>query len=217
MKITFAAAAVSALLLTLGGAAMAQTAEPQRQTRMAEPVSQADFVQRRVERLRAVDANRDGQVTAEEMRAYAQARHAERRAAQFDRLDADKNGAVSRAEFEAPRQQARGEGRERGGRWGHARHGVEQGRMGGRGMRGQNMRGEADRFPIAIAEAERKATEAFVRMDANRDGTLTAEERRAAMQAGRAEMRQKREERRMQRPAPTSPQGTASPSAPVSE
>ena len=209
MKTTFAAAAVSVLLLTLGGVAAAQTTAPgtapQRQARMAQPVTQADFVQRRVERLRAADANRDGQVTAEEMHAHAQARRAERRAAQFDRLDADKNGAVSRAEFEAPRQQMRGDGRERGGRWGHARRDAGQGRMGGRDMRGRNMRGEADRFPIAIAEVERKATEAFVRMDANRDGTLTVEERRAAMQAGRAEMRQRREPR------------PASPSAPVSE
>lgn len=204
MKTTFAAAAVSVLLLTLGGVAAAQTTAPgtapQRQARMAQPVTQADFVQRRVERLRAADANRDGQVTAEEMHAHAQARRAERRAALFDRLDADKNGAVSRAEFEASRQQMRGDARERGGRWGHARRDAGQGRMGGR-----DMRGEADRFPIAIAEVERKAAETFARMDANRDGTLTVEERRAAMQAGRAEMRQRREPR------------PASPSAPVSE
>ncbi|MNI05128.1 hypothetical protein D3C73_580730 [compost metagenome] len=64
------------------------------------------------------------------------------------------------------------------------------------------------RFPIVIAESERKATEAFARMDANRDGVLTVEERRAAMQAGRAEMRQKREQRRS---------NPASPSAPASE
>jgi len=212
MKTIFAAAAVSALMLTLGGAAAAQTTpETGRQARMAQsagqPISQADFVQRRVERLRAADANGDGQVTAEEMRAHAQARRAERRAAQFDRLDADKDGSISRAEFEAPRQQACSEGRMAS----HARGGMKQGRMGGHAARGG-----ADRFPIVIAEVERKATEAFARMDANSDGTLSVEERRAAMQAGRAEMRQKRDMRRMQRPAVSS-QGTASPSAPVSE
>lgn len=68
------------------------------------------------------------------------------------------------------------------------------------------------RFPIVIAEAEQKATEAFARLDANRDGTLTGEERRAGMQARRAEMREKRQERREQRVAPA-----ASPSTPASE
>ncbi|WP_278070435.1 EF-hand domain-containing protein [Brevundimonas sanguinis] len=213
MKTIFAAAAVSALMLTLGGAAAAQTTpETGRQARMAQsagqPISQADFVQRRVERLRAADANGDGQVTAEEMRGHAQARRAERRAAQFDRLDADKDGSISRAEFVAPGPQARGEGRMAS----HARGGMKQRRIGGRAARGG-----ADRFPIVIAEAERKATESFARMDANRDGMLSVEERRAAMQAGRAQMRQKREMRRMQRPSAERPQGTASPSAPVSE
>uniref|UniRef100_UPI00403DAEB4 hypothetical protein n=1 Tax=Brevundimonas sp. LF-1 TaxID=3126100 RepID=UPI00403DAEB4 len=97
-----------------------------------QPISQADFVQRRVERLRAADANGDGQVTAEEMRAHAQARRAERRAAQFDRLDADKDGSISRAEFVAPGPQARGEGRMAS----HARGGMKQGRIGGHAARG---------------------------------------------------------------------------------
>ena len=83
MKTIFTAAAVSALMLTLGSAVAAQTTpETGRQARVAQsagqPISQADFVQRRVERLRAADANGDGQVTAEEMRAHAQARRAER-------------------------------------------------------------------------------------------------------------------------------------------
>lgn len=155
MKTTFGGVAALALTLAVGGAAIAQThvqtqasaAAPQR-ARMAEPVSQADFVQRRVARLRAADANRDGQVTAEEARAFAQARRAEARAAQFDRLDVNKDGVLSRDEFEvAGAPQAPRPGAER-------------------------------RFPIDIANAERAAAEAFARMDANRDGALSVEERR---------------------------------------
>ncbi|HRL05551.1 MAG TPA: hypothetical protein PL098_02415 [Brevundimonas diminuta] len=209
MKKSFSGMAVLASALAVSGAAMAQApawtqtpdARPHH-AQMAEPVSKADFVQRRVERLRAADANSDGQVTAEEMRTYAQARRAERRAARFDRLDANKDGVLDREEFNTPR--ARGErGEGMGGRHG-----------GGRNHRDANMRGTArggeSRFPIVIADVERRANEAFARMDANSDGVLTQDERRAAMRANRGDMRQRHEQRRARTPA-------ASPSAPASE
>lgn len=206
MKTTFSGAAGLALALAISGTAIAQTpsAAPHR-PRTAEPVSQADFVQRRVERLRAADANGDGRVTAEEMRAHGQARRAERLSARFDRLDANRDGALSRAEFGAP--QVRRD-RMDGARImrGHRGHGRRA--MGGR-LAGQ---GAEARFPIVIAEVERKANEAFARLDANRDGLLSGEERRAALQASRVETRQKRAPRRSV-PASTS----ASPSAPASE
>jgi hypothetical protein len=136
------------------------------------------------------------------MRAAGQAKRAERRTAMFDRLDANKDGAISRAEFEAPRADG-----QRGQRAEHAGRGHRGGMHGGGQRMGRNGEG---RFPIVIAEAEQKATEAFTRLDANRDGTLTGEERRAGMQARRAEMREKRQERRQAAPA-------ASPSTPASE
>jgi len=200
MNKTLGGIAAIAILTVFGGVAVAQTAAPQRPARaMAQPVSQADFVQRRVERLRAADADRDGTVTAEEMRAAGQAKRAERRTALFDRLDANKDGSISRAEFDAPRADGQRAGRgERGHRGGMHRGAQRMGRNG------------EGRFPVVIAEAERKATEAFARLDANRDGSLTGEERRAGMQARRAEMRQKHQERRQAAPA-------ASPSTPASE
>lgn len=210
MNKTLGGVAAIAFLTAFGGVAAAQTAAPagpQRQARasMAQPVTQADFVARRVERLRAADANQDGTVTAEEMRAAGQAKRAERRTAMFDRLDANKDGSISRAEFDAPR--AQGQGGQR----------AEQ--RAGRGHRGGMHRGVArigrsgeGRAPIVIAEAEQKATEAFTRLDANRDGTLTGEERRAGMEARRAEMRQKHQERRQAAPA-----AAPSPSTPASE
>ena len=72
---------------------------------------------------RAADADRNGTVTAEEMRAAGQAKRAERRHAMFDRLDANKDGSISRAEFDAPRadgqRAARGERGQRGPRAEH--------------------------------------------------------------------------------------------------
>ncbi|HEY1073744.1 EF-hand domain-containing protein [Brevundimonas sp.] len=212
MNKTLGGVAAIAFLAAFSGVAVAQdgaqAAAPQRPTRvaMAQPASQTDFVARRVERLRAADANRDGAVTAEELRTAGQARRVERRAALFERLDANKDGAISRAEFDAPRADGQRDGRqagrgERGPRAEHARRGP---RGMGRGAERMGRNGEG-RAPIVIAEAERKATEAFARLDANRDGTLTVEERRAGM-------REKRQEGREQRRA-----SAASPSTPASE
>ncbi|WP_436356857.1 EF-hand domain-containing protein [Brevundimonas sp. CEF1] len=208
MKKTISGVAAIAFLTAFSGVAVAQTAAPQRPARatMAQPVSQADFVARRVERLRAADANRDGTVTAEELRAAGQAKRAERRTAMFERLDANKDGSISRAEFDAPRAEGQRDG-QRAGRGAHAGRGHRGGMHGGAQRMGRNGEG---RTPIVITEAEQKASEAFARLDANRDGTLTLEERRAGMEARRAEMREKRQERRQAAPA-------ASPSTPASE
>ncbi len=233
MRKTFSGVAALALIMAVSGGAAAQgqtAAAPDARphhARMAEPVSKADFVQRRVERLRAADANNDGQVTAEEMRAYAQTRRAERQAARFDRLDTNKDGVLSREEFAAGHARGeRGEGMGGARRWGghgggHGggakgmARGEDRGSAGGeRGSRATRAGGES-RFPIVIADVERRAEEAFARMDANGDGVLTQDERRAAMQANRAEMRQKREQRAQHSRQGRAPE--ASPSAPASE
>ena len=218
MNKTLGGVAAIAILTVFGGVAVAQTAAPaapQNAARaaMAQPVTQAVFVQRRIERLRAADADHNGTVTVEEMRAAGQAKRAEARNAMFDRLDANKDGSISRAEFDAPRAQGQRAGRgERGQRGPRAEH-AGRGHRGGmhRGAQRMGRNGEG-RFSIVIAEAEQRATASFTRLDANHDGALTAEERRAGMQARRAELREKRQERREQRAAPA-----ASPSTPASE
>lgn len=105
MKKTLGGAAVFVITAAVGGAAFAQTAPAPRPAGPAAnaPVSQAAYVQRRIEPLRAADANHDGTVTIEEARAARAARDGGRRAAEFARMDADKDGMVSRAEYHAPR------------------------------------------------------------------------------------------------------------------
>ncbi len=54
-------------------------------------------------RFAAIDANRDGQATVEEIRSYRERLRAERQAARLARIDSDGNGRISEAEFVAKR------------------------------------------------------------------------------------------------------------------
>jgi hypothetical protein len=210
MKKTFLVGGLAALTLAAaGGAALAQQSPerpPARGLRADadgdQRLSQAEFVGHRVARLTAADADRDGSVTREEMRAAAQARRAERADARFERLDANDDGAISKTEFDA-RREHRAEGRAEG-----RPHRAHRG-PGRRAGQAQRM---ADRGPVVIAEARVKAEAAFARMDADHDGYVTAAERQAA----RADRREHRRERMAERRAARQAQ-QASPSAPASE
>lgn len=65
----------------------------------------------------AMDADKNGTISAAEVDAFHAQMRAERRAARFAKLDADKNGSVSVAEFTAAQN-------ERIGRWDHNKDGV---------------------------------------------------------------------------------------------
>ncbi len=200
-------AAALALTAVIGGVAVAQQAPAERSAARADAdrdgrITQAEFVQARVQRLTAMDANNDGSVTAEERAAGKQAQRAERVAARFDRLDTDRNGSISRAEFEARPERA-GRGQRAG--------------KGPGGPRGERMAARREaRGPVVIAEAQAKATQAFARLDVDNDGAVTVEERRGARQ----QMREGRQERRAERMARREARGTQtppSPPAPASE
>ena len=217
MKKTLMLGGLAALTLAAaaGGVALAQQApagSPQRHARADANndgrISQAEFVQQRVQRLTASDANRDGTVTVEERQAAMQAQRAERNTSRFAAMDADSNGAISRSEFdgahatraEGGREGARGERSERS-------RGHRGGRQGGRGgeMAHQGGRHGADRGPVVIAEVQTKATEAFARLDANSDGYVSAEEGRVGRQQMREQRRERMGERRANRQASPAP------------
>lgn len=209
--------AAASMAVLIGGAALAQTTAAAAahhtgpEARRAQPLSQAEFVQARVSRLTALDGNHDGTVTVEEMRAGAQARRAEQASMRFDRLDADKNGQISRAEFDAARSEHSDRAGHRGPRGGEHR-GQRMAHRGGR----EEGHGPAQRVarhgPVVISEVQTKLTARFARLDADRDGVLSAAER----QAGRADWRARVQERRGERQSRT-PTTSASPSAPASE
>lgn len=177
---------VAVTFAALAGGVMAQQAQANRPARAQAEMTQAAFVDARVARLTAADANNDGTVTAEEHQAAHQAKRAERSDARFSRMDTNGDGSISRAEFDAPRE-ARAE-----------RAGM-RGPRGGRG--GDRAARMADRGPVVIAEARTKAEQAFARMDADGNGVVTAAER----QTVRGERRARMSERRAERAAPPAP------------
>lgn len=158
------------------------------------------------ERFNKTDLNKDGFVTQDEIKTAREARMKERSDKRFATLDANQDGSISRAEFDASRTKMR-EGREarreqsaEAGKAGHHR-GKRGGHHWGGKMRGGH--GGGDWFAKADADKNGKLTLAemqagplkwFDSIDANRDGTISPEERKAAFE----KMRQARAERRAQ-------------------
>ena len=162
-------------------------------------ISRAEFVDRRVQRLSSADANGDGAVSREEMQAQRRAGHQQRAEARFARLDADSDGRLTREEFTAVRVLRADDA---------ARLGRDRARAGRHGPRGPQGGARAQGEPVVIADVQAKTAQAFARMDADNDGFITAEERRAGMRSARQDRRERMAERRAAREA--SPQTPAS-------
>ena len=209
-KSTLAAGAAVVLAALTAGVALAQQA-PTRAARGDTDgdgrISRAEFVDGRVARLTAVDANRDGSVSAEERQSGIDTRRNQRVSARFETLDKNGDGSLSREEFTA--REPRGDRAQHAGRGGRDGMGRGGHRGGGRGHGGERGQGAEARGPLVIADVSARMATQFDRMDANRDGFITADERTAARQS----MRDQRGERRAERMA----HRQASPSAPASE
>ena len=154
----------------------------------------ADVASRTQRMFALLDANRDGVLDQPELAAAGKRWDRPREAgsgmapdrmpmdrnAMFDRIDANHDGTISRAEFASAPMHHDGMA---GGR-GERRHGM------GGGMRGGMARlwtmADANRDGrVMLQEATTMALQHFDRLDSNRDGQLTPEERAA----GRAMMR----------------------------
>lgn len=156
---------------------------------------------RQAERFGRVDADKDGELSQAEMAAAREARQArmqqrreamrERRAGRADdhfaRLDTDGSGGLSQAELAAAReamQERRGEragGREGGERKMRGHHGGKRGAMAMLRMADTN----GDKS-VSQAEFTAAADKRFAAMDANADGSVTAEERQVVRSERRA-------------------------------
>jgi Ca2+-binding EF-hand superfamily protein len=170
-----------AAAIAAGGIAYAQAPQPQALTR-------ATVEQRSARAFDRLDANRDGKLD--------RADRADRQKARFDRVDANHDGSVSYAEFAAMHTQKDGVRGERFGRRGDTRgdHRMAMRGLGRRGPGGMMARmGDADSDgAITRAEFQGAALARFDRLDANKDGTVTRDEAKAA----RDNMRQRWQSRR---------------------
>lgn len=194
MRMTIILGGVAALAMS--GAAMAQPQDTQRGARM-DPnasVSQAEFVERRVARLTAMDADGDGVVSRDEMRAHRQTRAADMRGRMFERMDADSDGSLTRAEYDAAHERMAERMTQRRAERGD-RAGANRAWRGHRGQRA-GMRLDRDGQGVNIEQARQRAAEQFARMDADGDGQVTGAEMRAHHEARRAEHQARRAERR---------------------
>jgi len=171
----FFLAALAATTAMVGVAATAQAPErgpSQRAPERAE-LTRAQAQERAVRVFDRIDANKDGQLD--------QADRAARQRARFDRLDTDSDGAISFEEFSAVREarteartQARAEQRNRPGAERRVARAPRPGRL------AMALRtGDGDRV-ISRDEFTSRALARFDRLDADKDGTVTAEERQAA-------------------------------------
>ena len=178
-------AALIAVAATAAGVATAQDAavRPDRDA----AVTRQQVIERADQRFARLDLNNDGQATADEARQAHEQRRAEHAGRMFERIDLNHDGNISRSEFEQVRGH-RGEGRAAGDE-GPGRH---HGRRGMHGMRGGGHAAMCGEQGFVTREQMReRALERFDRLDANHDGTLTADERRQ----GRSQWRDRARER----------------------
>jgi Ca2+-binding EF-hand superfamily protein len=170
---------LGAVALAVAVPALAQIAPPVGMAPRATVAHTRDQAVAKVrDRFARMDANRDGFVAGEELQSMRGRQKLGERGARnrmatanpgaaFDRLDANRDGAISRDEFGRAREmRSEVRGLRKAGRT--------------RGMGGGMMKlADRDRDGrISLQEATTSALQRFDRVDANRDGRITPDERR---------------------------------------
>lgn len=196
---------MKAILIGAGIAALAIPAVAQMAAgpgKLFTPTTRADAEAKAKARFAERDTNHDGYITPEEIRAGVEARMGKMRDMAFDRIDTDKNGSISREEFMAHHDGFGGKriverriermspDGTKDGAPGKREMRVMMMHKGGLGGDHMIMMSDTDKDGrISQAEAVAGALKMFDQADTNHDGTVTMEERHAAMEAWGAKMR----------------------------
>lgn len=158
---------------------------------MMQDMTRADVEAKVKSKFAILDADKDGAVTQEEIKAHREAKRAARMDAHFKSMDADSDGAISRAEFDAAHTKKQDRMGQRGKRGDH--------KMAHRGMMGGMMKGHIFKMAdankdgkVTLAEATAKALARFDIIDADKNGTVTGAERMDFWKAKKAEWKAKK-------------------------
>lgn len=184
-------------VLAFSGAAAAQ---PQAGPRGGGELTRTEAMARAEQRFQRIDANRDGQITREEMRTARQqlrAERAQRREQRLARLTPEQRARIAerRAQRGALTPEQRAERRAQRRAQVQAMTPEQRAerraqRQARRAQRGAGL--FAGGGTISLAEFRQQALTRFERLDLDRNGTVTREERRQA----RRQLRQMRQQRR---------------------
>jgi len=154
---------------------------------MMKDMTRADVEAKVKTKFAMLDADKDGAVTQEEMKAHRAAKRAARMDAHFKNMDTDSDGSISRAEFDAAHAKKHHKMADRGKR-GHHRmkhHGMMKGHM----FKKADANGDGK---VTLAEATAKALAHFDKVDADKNGTVTGAERMDFWKAKKAEWKAKK-------------------------
>jgi len=164
-----------AAVLAIGVPALAAHHEgPKGDHPMMQDMTRADAEAKVKERFAMVDADKDGAITMDEIKAHREAKRAARRDMHFKKMDANGDGSISREEFDtahAMKHDKMADGKMKRHKMGH--HGMGK-MMGGRmfEMADANKDGK-----VTLAEATTAALTHFDKVDADKNGTVTPAER----------------------------------------
>ncbi len=177
MNFKFAAVVSLVSTIVVGSAFAQKGGEVDARAAMNAPQTRAE-AQARVKALfDRMDADRNGTVTSEEAVANRAARRAEMRNRRFEMLDTNNDGSISKAEFDQTGTMRGGMGR-RGAMAG----GRGKNRRVGQGGMGRHFDTNGD-GTVSETEMTAATMARFDMIDANKDGTVTPEERRTHRQS----------------------------------